>query len=48
MGFESAVRARRMFFIAKDRNGYCYLLGDKLVPARKITGDASTTMPVSD
>lgn len=43
MGFENAVRGRRMFFIAKDRNGYCYLLGDKLVPARKITGDASTT-----
>lgn len=46
-GFENATRGRRIFLIVKDRNGYTYLMGDKLTPARKVTGDASTTGKVA-
>jgi hypothetical protein len=42
-GFENATRGRRMFLIVQDRNGNYYLMGDALTPARRVTGDASTT-----
>lgn len=42
-GFENATRARRMFFIVRDKNGNYYLMGDSVNAARKVPADASTT-----
>lgn len=42
-GFENATRARRMFFIIRDKNGNYYLMGDSVNAARKVAADASTT-----
>lgn len=42
-GFENAVRGRKLVIIVKDKNGVCYLMGDKLNAAKMIAADASTT-----
>lgn len=43
LGFENATRGRKMFFIVKDKNGTCYLMGDNINAARKIAADPTTT-----
>lgn len=42
-GFENAVRGRKLVIIVKDKNGTCYLMGDKLNAAKMTAADASTT-----
>ena len=42
-GFENALRGRKLVLIVKDKNGTCYLMGDKLNAAKMIAADASTT-----
>lgn len=42
-GFENATRGRRLGLIVTDKNGSCYLFGDKLNAAHKVAADASTT-----
>lgn len=43
LGFMNATRGRDMFFIVQDRNGYHYLMGDKVVAAKRVAADAVTT-----
>lgn len=42
-GFENALRGRKLVLLVKDKNGTCYLMGDKLNGAKMIAADASTT-----
>lgn len=42
-GFENAIRGRKLVIIVKDKNGVCYLMGDKLNAAKMIAADATTT-----
>lgn len=42
-GFENALRGRKLVILVKDKNGICYLMGDKLNGAKMVAADASTT-----
>ena len=42
-GLENALRGRKLVLIVKDKNGTCYLMGDKLNAAKMVAADASTT-----
>ena len=42
-GFENALRGRKLVILVKDKNGTCYLMGDKLNGAKMVAADASTT-----
>ena len=43
LGFMNATRGRKMYFVVTDKNGVKYLMGDRLVGARRVAGDAVTT-----
>lgn len=42
-GLENATKGEKMFFIVQDNNGTYYLLGDKRLAAKKVSGDGSTS-----
>ena len=42
-GLENALRGRKLVILVKDKNGICYLMGDKLNAAKMVAADASTT-----
>lgn len=42
-GLENALRGRKLVLLVKDKNGTCYLMGDKLNAAKMIAADASTS-----
>lgn len=42
-GLENAVKERKLVILVRDRNGFWYLMGDKIAPAMMTDGDGSTT-----
>ena len=42
-GFENAIRGRKLVILVKDKNGVCYMMGDKLNAAKMVAADATTT-----
>lgn len=42
-GLENALRGRKLVILVKDKNGICFLMGDKLNAAKMVAADASTT-----
>ena len=42
-GLENAVKEQKLVILVRDRNGFWYLMGDQIVPAKMTDGDGSTT-----